>query len=45
MSRLDTHADVLQAWADASYELQFMDQKPDLNGLVDTSRLDDIIAE
>lgn len=37
-----THAEALQAWADASYELEFMDQDPDLDGFVDTSILDSL---
>ncbi|PRO66297.1 aliphatic sulfonate ABC transporter substrate-binding protein [Alkalicoccus urumqiensis] len=41
----ELHADALQGWADASYELQFMDNEPDLEGFVDTSILDDITAE
>ncbi|GIO22790.1 aliphatic sulfonate ABC transporter substrate-binding protein [Oceanobacillus sp. J11TS1] len=41
----ETHADALQEWADASYELGFMEQEPDLDGLVDTSRLDAILEE
>ncbi|WP_444685398.1 aliphatic sulfonate ABC transporter substrate-binding protein [Alkalicoccus luteus] len=41
----ETHADALQAWADASYELEFIDDDPDLDGFVDTSILDDIVAE
>lgn len=38
----ETHADALQAWADASYELEFMDVDPDLDGFVDTSILDQL---
>ncbi|MET3508508.1 aliphatic sulfonate ABC transporter substrate-binding protein [Halalkalibacter oceani] len=41
----ETHPDALQEWANASYELKFMDQDPVLDGLVDTSRLDEILAE
>ncbi|UCZ55137.1 aliphatic sulfonate ABC transporter substrate-binding protein [Bacillus shivajii] len=41
----ETHPDALQAWATASYELQFMDNEPDLDGFVDTSILDKVIAE
>jgi|UPI0003FFA772 NitT/TauT family transport system substrate-binding protein len=41
----ETHPEALQAWADASYELKFMDKEPDLDGFVDTSRLDAILAE
>ncbi|MDG5789682.1 aliphatic sulfonate ABC transporter substrate-binding protein [Evansella sp. AB-P1] len=41
----ETHADALQAWANASYELQFMDVDPDLDGFVDTSILDRIVGE
>jgi NitT/TauT family transport system substrate-binding protein len=40
----ETHADALQAWATASYELDFIDQEPNLEGFVDTSILDKIIA-
>ncbi|MCT8139517.1 aliphatic sulfonate ABC transporter substrate-binding protein [Anaerobacillus sp. CMMVII] len=39
----ETHADALQAWATASYELDFIDSEPNLEGFVDTSRLDKII--
>lgn len=38
----ETHADALQAWADASYELKFIEEKPNLDGLVDTSRLEQL---
>ncbi|AOM82183.1 aliphatic sulfonate ABC transporter substrate-binding protein [Salisediminibacterium beveridgei] len=38
----ETHADALQAWADASYEQEFMDADPDLDGFVDTSLLESI---
>ncbi|WP_096201453.1 aliphatic sulfonate ABC transporter substrate-binding protein [Bacillus sp. FJAT-45350] len=41
----ETHADALQAWADASYELKFMDKEPNLDGFVDTSRLDAIMGQ
>ncbi|GAE34753.1 aliphatic sulfonate ABC transporter substrate-binding protein [Halalkalibacter akibai] len=41
----ETHADALQAWADASYELAFMDKDPNLDGFVDTSRLDAILGQ
>ena len=41
----ETHADALQAWADASYELRFMDKDPNLEGFVDTSRLDAILGK
>ncbi|SES23633.1 aliphatic sulfonate ABC transporter substrate-binding protein [Salipaludibacillus aurantiacus] len=41
----ETHADALQAWADASYELEFMDKDPDLDGFVDTTILDGILEE
>ncbi|MFN7249240.1 MAG: aliphatic sulfonate ABC transporter substrate-binding protein [Anaerobacillus sp.] len=40
----ETHADALQAWATASYELDFIDQEPNLEGFVDTSLLDKIIS-
>ncbi|QOY36340.1 aliphatic sulfonate ABC transporter substrate-binding protein [Anaerobacillus isosaccharinicus] len=40
----ETHADALQAWATASYELNFIDNEPNLEGFVDTSRLDKIIS-
>lgn len=39
----ETHPDALQAWADASYELKFMDVDPNLDGFVDTSKLDAIL--
>ncbi|PYZ95190.1 ABC transporter substrate-binding protein [Salipaludibacillus keqinensis] len=41
----ETHADALQEWANASYELEFMDEDPDLDGFVDTSILDKILEE
>lgn len=41
----ETHADALQAWANASYELKFMDKDPNLDGFVDTSILDRIVSE
>lgn len=41
----DTHADALQGWADASYQLKFIQEEPDLTGFVDTSRLDALLAE
>lgn len=41
----ETHADALQQWATASYELNFIDKEPVLDGFVDTSRLDKILAE
>lgn len=41
----ETHAEALQAWADASYELEFMDEDPNLDGFVDTSMLDKILEE
>ncbi|MBU9713434.1 aliphatic sulfonate ABC transporter substrate-binding protein [Bacillus tamaricis] len=41
----ETHGEALQAWATASYELQFMDVEPDLDGFVDTSILDAILSE
>jgi NitT/TauT family transport system substrate-binding protein len=40
----ETHAEALQGWADASYELQFMDKDPNLDGFVDTTRLDAIVG-
>jgi NitT/TauT family transport system substrate-binding protein len=40
----ETHADALQAWATASYELNFIDEEPNLEGFVDTSKLDKIVA-
>ncbi|WP_416150590.1 aliphatic sulfonate ABC transporter substrate-binding protein [Salipaludibacillus sp. HK11] len=41
----ETHADALQEWANASHELEFMEQDPNLDGFVDTSILDRLIAE
>lgn len=41
----ETHAEALQAWATASYELNFIDNEPNLDGFVDTSRLDKVLAE
>jgi NitT/TauT family transport system substrate-binding protein len=41
----ETYPEALQAWADASYELKFMDKEPDLDGFVDTSRLDAILNQ
>ncbi|MCK0471145.1 aliphatic sulfonate ABC transporter substrate-binding protein [Halalkalibacter sp. APA_J-10(15)] len=39
----ETHPEALQDWADASYELKFMDAEPNLDGFVDTSKLDAIL--
>ncbi|MBU9719919.1 MULTISPECIES: aliphatic sulfonate ABC transporter substrate-binding protein [Bacillaceae] len=41
----ETHGDALQKWATASYELQFLNDEPDLDGFVDTSILDSIVSE
>ncbi|WP_218240559.1 hypothetical protein, partial [Pseudomonas sp. 2822-17] len=41
----ETHGDALQDWATASYELKFLDDEPNLDGFVDTSILDGILAE
>ncbi|WP_026689622.1 aliphatic sulfonate ABC transporter substrate-binding protein [Alteribacter aurantiacus] len=41
----ETHADALQFWATASYELNFIEDEPDLDGFVDTSILDRIVEE
>lgn len=41
----DTHADALQAWADASYQLDFIQDEPNLDGFVNTTRLDALLAE
>ncbi|WNF37584.1 aliphatic sulfonate ABC transporter substrate-binding protein [Bacillaceae bacterium IKA-2] len=41
----ETHTEALQAWANASYDLNFIDNEPNLDGFVDTSRLDKILAE
>lgn len=41
----ETHPEALQDWANASYELKFMDQDPDLEGFVDTSRLDKVLNQ
>ncbi|PTL37816.1 aliphatic sulfonate ABC transporter substrate-binding protein [Alkalicoccus saliphilus] len=41
----ETHGEALQDWADASYELEFMDDDPDLDGFVDTEILDGITSE
>lgn len=41
----DTHPEALQAWADASHELKFIPEEPNLDGFVDTSRLDAILSE
>lgn len=38
----DVHTDALQDWANASYELKFIKEKPKLDGLVDTSLMDAI---
>lgn len=40
-----THPEALQAWANASYDLNFITNEPNLEGFVDTSRLDEILAE
>lgn len=39
----ETHEDALQEWAQASYELGFIDEEPNLDGLVDTSLLEKIL--
>ncbi|SDH56485.1 NitT/TauT family transport system substrate-binding protein [Alteribacillus persepolensis] len=41
----DVSADALQSWADASYDLGFIEDQPDLDGLVDTSLLEEVTAE
>ncbi|WP_280771022.1 aliphatic sulfonate ABC transporter substrate-binding protein [Salipaludibacillus daqingensis] len=41
----ETHADALQQWADASYEQEFMNEDPNLDGFVDTSILDQLMEE
>ncbi|WP_096434999.1 aliphatic sulfonate ABC transporter substrate-binding protein [Alteribacter populi] len=41
----ETHADALQYWATASYELDFIEDEPNLDDFVDTSILDKIIEE
>ncbi|MGO4887435.1 aliphatic sulfonate ABC transporter substrate-binding protein [Anaerobacillus sp. MEB173] len=41
----DTHAEALQGWADASYQLDFIQEEPDLTGFVNTERLDALLAE
>lgn len=38
----EAHADALQAWATASYELKFLNKEPNLEGFVDTSKLEKI---
>ncbi|SDI75395.1 aliphatic sulfonate ABC transporter substrate-binding protein [Alteribacillus bidgolensis] len=38
----EVSADALQSWADASYELGFIEDEPNLEGLVDTSLLEEI---
>jgi len=38
----DVHTDALQEWADASYELKFIKDEPKLDGLVDTSLIEQI---
>ncbi|WP_328703141.1 aliphatic sulfonate ABC transporter substrate-binding protein [Alkalihalobacterium elongatum] len=41
----DTHADALQAWADASYQLNFIEDDPDLTGFVDTTKLEELLKK
>ncbi|SFE51128.1 NitT/TauT family transport system substrate-binding protein [Alteribacillus iranensis] len=38
----DVSAEALQSWADASYELEFFEEEPDLEGFVDTSIIDNL---
>lgn len=39
-----THGDALQQWATASYDLEFLSDEPNLDGFVDTSYLDRVLA-
>ncbi|WP_240376831.1 aliphatic sulfonate ABC transporter substrate-binding protein [Bacillus piscicola] len=41
----DVSGEALQSWADASYELDFLDEKPNLEGLVDTSLIESLSEE
>lgn len=38
----DVHTAALQEWADASYELKFIKEEPKLDGLVDTSLIQEV---
>ncbi|TMW73468.1 aliphatic sulfonate ABC transporter substrate-binding protein [Alteribacter natronophilus] len=38
----ETHADALQYWATASYELKFINESPDLEGFADTEILEQL---
>lgn len=40
----ETHADALQEWATASYDLKFLELAPDLDGFVDTSYLEAVLG-
>ncbi|PSL45140.1 NitT/TauT family transport system substrate-binding protein [Salsuginibacillus halophilus] len=41
----DVDAETLQEWADASYDLQFLDEEPDLDGFVNTELLEEVEEE
>ncbi|MBU8905475.1 aliphatic sulfonate ABC transporter substrate-binding protein [Desertibacillus haloalkaliphilus] len=45
MVTTETHPEALIDWADASYKLGFIDDEPNLDGFIDTSRLDQIANE
>jgi NitT/TauT family transport system substrate-binding protein len=39
----ETHEDALQEWANASFDLGFIEKEPNLEGLVDTSLLEEVL--
>lgn len=41
----DVHTQALQEWADASYELKFIKEEPKLDGLVDTSLIQEVVKK
>ncbi|PYZ98298.1 ABC transporter substrate-binding protein [Alteribacter lacisalsi] len=41
----ETHADALQYWATASYELKFISDEPDLEGFTNTELLEKVMGE
>ena len=41
----EVHQDALQEWADASYQLKFIKEEPKLDGLVDTTLLEQVAGK
>lgn len=41
----EVSAEALQSWADASYDLEFFKEEPNLEGLVDTSMMDNLATD